>query len=110
MGSGRSTRLLVERFGPLAFGMALVVEGPKLSLKLCRWTAFGIPLPMWLCPRSTAFESVEDGRFHFDVDISHPLTGPIVRYRGWLKPEGVDGDGAARAGIVERSGIRATAK
>jgi hypothetical protein len=109
-GSGRSDRLLVERFGPLAFGMALVVEGPKLSLKLCRWTAFGVGLPMWLCPRSTAFESVEDGRFHFDVEISHPLTGPIVRYHGWLKPEGVDGDGAARAEILERSGIRATAE
>jgi hypothetical protein len=43
---------------------------------------------MWLCPRSTAFEAVEDGRFRFHVEISHPLTGMIVRYRGRLEPSG----------------------
>ncbi|WP_416361782.1 DUF4166 domain-containing protein [Mesorhizobium sp. AR02] len=41
---------------------------------------------MWLCPRSTSFETVENGRFRFHVEISHPLTGLIVRYRGWLEP------------------------
>jgi len=25
-------------------------------------------------------------RFRFHVEISHPLTGLIVRYRGWLEP------------------------
>jgi hypothetical protein len=41
---------------------------------------------MWLCPRSTSYDTVEDGRFRFHVEISHPLTGMIVRYRGWLEP------------------------
>jgi hypothetical protein len=85
-GTGRSDRLLVERFGPLEFGMGLVVEESKLLLKLRRWSAFGIPLPLWLGPRSAAFESVEQGLFHFNVEISHPFAGLIVRYRGWLKP------------------------
>lgn len=90
-GKGRSKGLLCERFGPLSFDMALVPEGGRLSLVLRRWSAFGVPLPMWLCPRSNSFEAVENGRFHFHVEISHPLTGLIVRYRGWLEPSGPHG-------------------
>jgi hypothetical protein len=30
---------------------------------------------------ATFFESAEDGRFNFHVEIGHPLTGLIVRYR-----------------------------
>jgi len=84
-GRGRSDRLLCETFGPLTFAMALVPDGDKLRLVLRRWSAFGIPLPMWLCPRSDSFETVEDGRFKFNVEIRHPLVGMIVRYRGWLE-------------------------
>ena len=83
-GRGRSERLLCERFGRLTFAMALVPEEGRLRLVLRRWSAFGVPLPMWLGPRSNSHESAEDGRFHFHVEISHPLTGLIVRYRGWL--------------------------
>ena len=83
-GRGRSEGLLCERFGPLTFAMALVPEDGRLSLILRRWSAFGIPLPMWLCPRSASYESTENGRFRFHVEISHPVVGLIVRYRGWL--------------------------
>jgi hypothetical protein len=83
-GRGQSEHLLCERFGPLTFVMALVVAGERLSLILRRWSAFGLPLPMWLCPRSDSYESTEQGRFNFHVRIGHPLTGLIVRYDGWL--------------------------
>jgi hypothetical protein len=86
-GRGRSAGLLCEGFGPLLFAMALVLENGRLSLVLRRWSAFGVPLPMWLCPRSDAFETVESGRFHFHVEISHPICGLIVRYKGWLEPD-----------------------
>lgn len=95
-GRGRSEGLLCERFGPLIFAMALVAEGGKLSLVLRGWTFLGLPLPMWFCPRSTSFETVEDGCFRFHVEISHPLTGLIVRYRGWLTPS--DSQGASTIG------------
>ena len=45
---------------------------------------FGIPLPLRLGPRASAFEFSEHGRFHFHVEISHPLVGLIVRYQGSL--------------------------
>lgn len=83
-GTGRAERLLAERFGPLTFAMALVLEHDRLKLVLRRWSAFGVPMPKWLCPRSDAHETETAGRFHFHVAISHPLTGLIVRYTGWL--------------------------
>jgi hypothetical protein len=89
-GRGKSAALLCERFGPLTFAMALVPENGRLSLRLRHWSAFGIPLPMWLCPRSDSYETTADGQFHFHVEIGHPLTGLIVRYKGWLEPDRQD--------------------
>jgi Domain of unknown function (DUF4166)/Saccharopine dehydrogenase NADP binding domain len=86
-GQGRNARLLRERFGPINFAMALVIESERLRLVLRRWSIFGIALPLWLAPRSNTYEHVGDGRFRFYVEISHPLAGLIVRYRGWLVPQ-----------------------
>jgi hypothetical protein len=85
-GRGRFDRLLCERFGPFCFGLALVVEDDRLRLVLRGWSFAGLPLPAAWGPRSQAYESAENGRFHFHVAIDHPLTGLIVRYRGWLEP------------------------
>jgi hypothetical protein len=90
-GRGRSQRLLCERFGALEFAMTLVIEGDRVRLVTRRWSAFGVPLPLWLAPRSEAYESEQDGAFHFFVEISHPLVGLIVRYRGRLTPQSPGG-------------------
>jgi len=86
-GSGRCEWLVCERFGPLCIGMALVLEGERLRLIVRRCSVFGIVLPLWLAPRGDAYEYAADGRFHFHVEISHPFTGLIVGYRGWLVPK-----------------------
>ncbi len=84
-GQGRSAALAVERFGPMRCGMAPVIDGQRLRLVPRRWMLFGIALPAWLFPRIEAWETQDEtGRFRFHVDISHPLAGLIVRYRGWL--------------------------
>lgn len=85
-GRGRERHLVVERFGPLAIAMAPVVRDGRMSLVIRRFTVCGLSLPLWLGPTTAAHEEVVDGRFRFDVEIGHPLTGMIVRYRGWLKP------------------------
>ena len=85
-GSGRSDHLVVERFGPFAFALAAVLSDDRLQLVLRRWSCLGLPLPLWLAPSGKAYEFVADGRFHFHVELGHPLTGLIVRYRGWLAP------------------------
>jgi len=83
-GTGRYERLICERFGPFTLGLALVVSEGRLSLIVRDWSCLGIPLPRFLAPHSGSHESAHDGRFHFDVALSHPLTGLIVHYRGWL--------------------------
>ena len=85
-GRGRWVDLVCEQFGPLVFAMALVRDEARLRLVLRGWSVFGVRLPLWLCLHMNAFEAVEDGRFRFHVELAHWLTGPIVRYRGWLEP------------------------
>lgn len=85
-GTGRSQYLITERFGPLAFGLALVVEGAKLRLIPRRWTLLGLPLPRFLLPKGDSHETEEDGKFRFHVQIAVPLIGPVVTYDGWLQP------------------------
>ena len=47
----------------------------------------GVPIPRVLLPRSDTRESVDDlGRATFDVGLSLPVVGAVVRYRGWLVP------------------------
>lgn len=84
-GQGRAAALAVERFGPICCGMAPVIDGQRLRLIPRRWTLFGMALPASLFPSIEAWETEDDtGRFRFHVEISHPLAGLIVRYRGWL--------------------------
>ncbi len=84
-GEGSFEHLLSESFGPLEFGLALVLQDDKMWLKTIKWRAFGIPMPRFLAPSGDAYEHVIDGRFHFHVEIRHWMTGLIVRYRGWLE-------------------------
>ncbi len=93
LGRGRSERLLVERFGPVAVGMAVVVEQERLRLSIRRATLFGVPLPPWLRPScGDTFEHASDGRFNFHVELHAPLAGLVVRYRGWLGTSAVTDD------------------
>lgn len=88
-GRGRSKGFLMERFGPLTFAIALVPEQDNiLRLVVREWRVLGLKLPLWLAPRSSSYEQMKDGKFTFYVDISHPITGKIVTYTGWLRNEG----------------------
>jgi hypothetical protein len=85
-GTGRWERLLVERFGPFSVALALVVEEETLSFVSRAWRFLGLPLPAVLRPRGHSYEREENGRFVFQAEIAHPLTGLIVRYQGALTP------------------------
>jgi glutathione peroxidase-family protein len=84
-GSGKSAHLLRERFGPLTFDLALVVEGSRLSLVVRGWSIYGLPLPRFLAPAGDLYESVIGDRFHFHVEICQRFLGLVVGYRGWLE-------------------------
>src|SRR4029079_12274090 len=93
---GRWERLIVERFGPFAFGIALVLDGSTLRYVVRRVSVFGVPL---LSPGSrggVTREFDDPGRFGFDVEIRHRIIGLIVRYKGWLAPAATPGGGTPR--------------
>jgi hypothetical protein len=84
---GDGPGVLRERFGPFSFVMHLRVVDGRVEWPVVSWRWLGIPMPVALMPRSETCEYVDDvGHFRFDVGISVPMTGQIVRYRGWLAP------------------------
>lgn len=85
-GTGPLQWLLVERFGPLRFHIALVVADKKLHWVVRGATFLGLPLPRFLVPRGNSYEYESQGRFHFHVEVRLPLIGLVVRYQGWLEP------------------------
>jgi hypothetical protein len=79
--------ILRERFGPFSFVMRLRARSGMVEWPVERWAFAGMPMPNGLMPRSQTTEYVdEQGRFRFDVGISVPVAGFLVRYRGWLAP------------------------
>lgn len=87
IGRGQWTGLIIERFGPFTIAMAPVVKGRRMYLTTQGWAFAGIPLPGFLKPGGEIYESEEDGRFRFHVDICAPLIGRLVKYEGWLMPK-----------------------
>jgi hypothetical protein len=75
---------IVERFGPLAFDLEMLVADGRLELLMRGVRCLGVPVPRALWPRIKASEQEEGGRFRFDVEIGLQLAGRLVRYRGWL--------------------------
>jgi hypothetical protein len=74
-----------ERFGPASMDLSLTPQGERLVYRVEGWRLGPIPLPRLLAPSTHAYEAVDaEGRFVFDVEISLPLIGRLVRYRGWL--------------------------
>ncbi len=95
--------MLRERFGPLTFELALVLEDAKLCLVVRRWSLCGLPLPLILAPAGDSYETVIDDRFHFHVEIRHRLIGLIVGYRGWLEIRPRAGTAAGAGRLLELS-------
>jgi saccharopine dehydrogenase-like NADP-dependent oxidoreductase len=78
---------LIERFGPFAFDLDAHADAGGFDLSIRRAHLFGMPLPGFLTPSTRARAFVdEQGRYRFDVEITLPLAGRLVRYRGWLSP------------------------
>ena len=82
LGSGR----LHERFGPVRVEIALRSDGAGLHYPVHRGTVLGVPLPSRLLPRSDSLESADTPGARFDVAVSLPGLGLVIRYEGQLQP------------------------
>lgn len=79
--------LLCERLGLVTFGFRLGVEQGRLTWRVVRVRALGLPLPARWFGAVSACESELDGHYAFDVTAALPLAGMLVHYRGWLQVE-----------------------
>jgi hypothetical protein len=87
---GRGKRV-TERFGWLTFDLQLSASPQGLDLDIVAARLGPLRLPRALTPRSHATERIDEaGRFRFEVPIALPGLGPLVHYRGWLKPAAAD--------------------
>jgi hypothetical protein len=77
---------LNERVGPTTFVFTPIASAQGLALRLDGFRVFGVPLPQLLHPRVRTFEHDHAGRYHFEVEVTLPVVGLLVRYAGWLEP------------------------
>ena len=85
--TGGSPGVLLERFGAFTFAIGLAHTSGALHFPVERAWFWGVPVPKFLLPESRSSESVDEcGRCRFDVEISLPMGGLVVRYQGWLEP------------------------
>jgi hypothetical protein len=78
---------LAECFGALRFEFNLPSDERGLRMVLTGWDFLGVPLSRILAPRIEAAEWEERGWFRFDVSITLPVLGQLIRYSGRLKSE-----------------------
>ncbi|QJE74339.1 DUF4166 domain-containing protein [Aerophototrophica crusticola] len=87
-GDGRDAGLLVEHMGPLRFRFRPRLDGDgMLHLTLESMSVLGLPLPRPLVPHCPAREWQDhEGRFRFDIPVTLPGLGFVIRYGGVLEP------------------------
>ena len=84
LGRGRDAGLIVERFGAVSVGLAVVENAGHLELIPRSWKFLGLPMPKFLLPSGRIFEHGTNGQLNFNVEIALPLVGQVVTYKGWL--------------------------
>lgn len=82
---GSNKVYLEEQFGKFRFAICLTVIADEVHWSVTDWWLAGVRLPRWLMPVSQTKEFVdEQGRYRFDIDLSLPVIGRLIAYKGWL--------------------------
>src|SRR5690349_9041106 len=83
----RDEDFLVEQMGPLSLYLQPMCEGGRLVYRLIATQIGPVALPRVLAPSMEAWESEKDGRYQFEVSVSLPFLGQMIRYSGALDLE-----------------------
>ena len=87
LGEGRDQGFLIEHFSLFHLQFRLTAQPEGLTWILTGWRLLGIPLPRWSVPAIRCVEGADGERFTFDIDVTFPLIGWLIHYRGWLLPD-----------------------
>jgi hypothetical protein len=83
----RAEDFLVEQMGPLSLYLQPMCEGGRLVYRLIATQIGPIAIPRVLAPSMNAWESEKDGKYQFEVSVSLPFLGQMIRYSGSLDLE-----------------------
>lgn len=75
---------LIEQTGPLSLFLEPNVEGGRLVYRLAATRVGPVTLPRVLAPSLNAWEGEREGKYEFEVSVSLPLIGRVIRYAGQL--------------------------
>jgi len=87
----RDEDFLVEQMGPLSLYLQPMCEGGRLVYRLIATQIGPVALPRVLAPTMNAWESEKDGKYQFEVAVSLPFLGQMIRYSGQLEVEQLAG-------------------
>jgi hypothetical protein len=79
---------LEECFGPIVLIFGLTAEPERIVWRLKGARLLFLPLPTALFAGCGAFETIVDGRYHFDARAGIAGIGLLVHYKGWLTEHG----------------------
>ena len=75
----------IEHTEPLEFTLTVSVIEGGWYWNVVGVRLRGVPLPLSLMPRVTAYKRIEDGRYRFHVGIALPSFGDVLSYNGLLE-------------------------
>ena len=78
--------LLVEGMGIATNAYRVSAAHGELRFDLVGFRLFGLPVPDCLRPRCHAVEQEANGTLDFDIPVSLPGLGPVIRYSGRVAP------------------------
>ncbi|OZG70178.1 hypothetical protein BTA51_27270 [Hahella sp. CCB-MM4] len=73
-----------EKIGAVELHLTVEIRKGGWYWRCLRAKIFGITLPLWLFPETTAYKAVENGVYQFYVGFRLPLLGFLLSYSGRL--------------------------
>ena len=74
----------IETTGPLKMKLTVDIVNGGWFWRCLKVSLFGLPIPLFLIPKSEAYKLIENGKYVFNVSFTYPLLGSLVSYRGIL--------------------------
>lgn len=77
----------VETTGPLTMNLTVDILEGGWYWRCLKVAFMGVPVPIWLIPKATAYKIIDSGEYRFYVQFSLPVLGALVSYQGLLQAE-----------------------
>ena len=79
----------IEKTGPLQMKLTVDIKDHGWYWRCLSFSLFGVPLPVWLFPKSKAYKYIEEGGYKFYVGFEAPVIGLLLSYSGTLQKQSV---------------------